>query len=413
MAGYNGSGTFVRSYDWTDDRDDNIPITASRMDTEMDAVAVGLSNVICRDGQSTPSANIPMGGYKITGLGTPTSAADAVTKAYADALASGTRVTVAAATTANVNLSTDIDAGSTLDGATLSEGEVILLKDQTSADENGLYDVPAVLGTATRTGDYDTWDEIVGVLVAVDAGTTNGGTLWQNMNNSGGTLEVTDIAFAQAGSSLTTPVSLANGGTAASLTDPDADRIFFWDDSAGAGAFLAAVNGLSISDTSLSVNINGTADLAAPDRADELLISDASTANAIRKADLASIVDLAHPTESFIIACSDETTALTAGTAKVTFRMPYAFALTEVRGSLTTAQTSGSIFTVDINEGGTTILSTKLTIDNTEKTSTTAVAAPVISDASIADDASITIDIDQVGDGTAKGLKVTLIGTRT
>lgn len=118
------------------------------------------------------------------------------------------------------------------------------------------------------------------------------------------------------------------------------------------------------------------------------------------------------PTESFVIACSDETTALTTGTAKVTFRMPYAFTVTAVRASLSTTQSSGSIFTVDINEAGTTILSTKLTIDNGEETSTTAATAPVISDSSLADDAEITIDIDQVGDGTAKGLKVYLIGHR-
>lgn len=113
------------------------------------------------------------------------------------------------------------------------------------------------------------------------------------------------------------------------------------------------------------------------------------------------------------VACSDETTALTAGTNKITFRMPRAVTLTSVRASLTTAQTSGNIFTVDINEGGTSILSTKLTIDNTEKTSTTAATPPVISDTSLADDAEITIDIDQIGDSTAKGLKVTLIGTYT
>jgi len=118
-------------------------------------------------------------------------------------------------------------------------------------------------------------------------------------------------------------------------------------------------------------------------------------------------------TQSFIIACSDETTAITTGTAKVTFRVPYAFTLTSVRASLTTAQTSGTIFTVDINEGGTSILSTKLTIDNTEKTSTTAATAPVISDSSLADDSEITIDIDQIGDGTAKGLKVVLIGYKS
>ena len=112
------------------------------------------------------------------------------------------------------------------------------------------------------------------------------------------------------------------------------------------------------------------------------------------------------------VACSDETTALTTGTAKITFRTPCAITVTAVRASLTTAQTSGNIFTVDINEGGTSILSTKLTIDNTEKTSTTAATAPVISDSSLADDAEMTIDIDQIGNGTAKGLKVTIIGTR-
>lgn len=112
------------------------------------------------------------------------------------------------------------------------------------------------------------------------------------------------------------------------------------------------------------------------------------------------------------VAASDESTALTTGTAKVTFRMPARVWLTEVRASLKTAQASGSVFTVDINEGGTTILSTKLTVDNTEKTSTTAATPAVISDAAIADDAEITIDIDQVGDGTAVGLKVTFIGIR-
>lgn len=113
----------------------------------------------------------------------------------------------------------------------------------------------------------------------------------------------------------------------------------------------------------------------------------------------------------FIVACSDLSTALTTGTTKAYFRAPYAFTLTAVRASLATTQTSGNIFTVDINESGTSVLSTKLTIDNGEKTSTTAATPPVISDSAIADDAEITIDIDQIGDSTAKGLIVTLIGT--
>lgn len=113
-----------------------------------------------------------------------------------------------------------------------------------------------------------------------------------------------------------------------------------------------------------------------------------------------------------IIAASDESTALTTGTNKVTFRMPFAMNLTGIRGSLGTAQTSGSVLTVDVNENGTTVLSTKLTFDNTEKTTTSAATPAVISDTALADDSEITLDIDQVGDGTAKGLKVTLLGTR-
>ncbi len=112
-----------------------------------------------------------------------------------------------------------------------------------------------------------------------------------------------------------------------------------------------------------------------------------------------------------IIACSDESTAIVTGTGKVTFRAPFAFTLTAVRASLKTAASSGT-FTVDINESGTTLLSTKLTIDATEKTSTTAAAAAVISDSAIADDAEITIDVDDDAAGDAVGLKVTLIGTR-
>ena len=117
--------------------------------------------------------------------------------------------------------------------------------------------------------------------------------------------------------------------------------------------------------------------------------------------------------KAFVVAISDETTPLTTGAAKLTFRMPYAMTLTAVRLSLRTAQATngaGGILTVDINEGGASILSTKLTVDNTEKTSTTAATPAVISDSSLADDAEVTIDVDQVGDGTATGGKVTFIG---
>ena len=112
------------------------------------------------------------------------------------------------------------------------------------------------------------------------------------------------------------------------------------------------------------------------------------------------------------IACSDETTNLTTGTAKVTFRMPYAFTLTAVRLNCNTAPT-GSALVVNIKLSGTTIFSTKPQIDAAAKTSVGSGTTAVISTSALTDDGEITIDIDQIGSTIAgKGLKVWLIGTR-
>ena len=107
---------------------------------------------------------------------------------------------------------------------------------------------------------------------------------------------------------------------------------------------------------------------------------------------------------SLIVAVGDETSTLTAGTPKVTFRLPHAVTLTEVRASLTTESSSGNP-TFDVNEDGVSILSSKLSIDAGETTSTTATSPAVISTASLADDAEITIDIDAAGTGAA-GAKI-------
>lgn len=117
--------------------------------------------------------------------------------------------------------------------------------------------------------------------------------------------------------------------------------------------------------------------------------------------------------ESVIVAAGDEATAITTGTAKVTIRMPYAFTVTAVRASLVTAQTSGSLLTIDVKESGASIFSTKPTFNNGSRTTVGATTPAVISDTALADDAEITIDVTQIGDGTAKGLKVTLIGRRS
>lgn len=117
-------------------------------------------------------------------------------------------------------------------------------------------------------------------------------------------------------------------------------------------------------------------------------------------------------TEVLERAVSDETTALTTGAAKLTFRMPYAMTLTEVRASVATAPT-GAALQIDVNDGGISIFSTPVTVDAGEKTSVTAAVPAVISDPALADDAEVTIDIDQVGSTVAgAGLKIVLLGYR-
>lgn len=74
----NGSGAFERVHDWTDDADAAINIRADRMDEEFDGIAQALTDSIAKDGQTVPTAHLPMGGYKLTGLGAPASNGDAL-----------------------------------------------------------------------------------------------------------------------------------------------------------------------------------------------------------------------------------------------------------------------------------------------------------------------------------------------
>lgn len=66
---FNGAGSFSRNFSWATDKSNSVPVTASRMDSEDDGFAAGLSNVICRDGQSTISATIPWNSQGLTGIG--------------------------------------------------------------------------------------------------------------------------------------------------------------------------------------------------------------------------------------------------------------------------------------------------------------------------------------------------------
>ena len=146
---------------------------------------------------STQAANsVSISGGTITGLGAPSSSSDAATKNYVDNLVTGlkTRIITRVATTANVDLSNDLQNGDTLDGITLSTNDKVLVKNQTDATQNGIYDVVAS-GTATRNSDYDTVAELAGQLVIIQEGSTNADKIYLCTTDNSGSIGSVNIVF--------------------------------------------------------------------------------------------------------------------------------------------------------------------------------------------------------------------------
>ncbi len=141
----------------------------------------------------TMSGAIAMGTNKITGLGTPTADADAVTKSYVDAIAQGidAKASVVAASTTNLTLS----GAQTIDGVSVIAGNRVLVKDQTTASDNGIY--LCASGSWTRTTDADTYAELVAAYTFVEGGTVNANNGFICTIPTSGTLGSTSITFAQ------------------------------------------------------------------------------------------------------------------------------------------------------------------------------------------------------------------------
>ncbi len=106
------------------------------------------------------------------------------------------KASVRVATTVTGTLATDFENGDTIDGVTLVTGNRILIKNQSSASENGVY-VVAASGAPARATDMDHWDEVPGAFVFVEQGTANADTGWVCSANTGGTLNSTSITWVQ------------------------------------------------------------------------------------------------------------------------------------------------------------------------------------------------------------------------
>jgi hypothetical protein len=171
------------------------------------------------------SADLSAATYKVTGLGAPTNASDAATKAYVDGVAEGLHVhaSVVAASTSNIVLPT---APATLDGVSLSINDRVLLKNQSTTSENGIYVV--INGDLARAADYNTAAEIdPGDFVFVSGGTVNDNTGWVQ------TQVVTTLG-----------------------TDPIVFTQF-----SGAGTYLAGT-GLTLTGNTFSINTGTTVDIS-------------------------------------------------------------------------------------------------------------------------------------------------------
>lgn len=118
------------------------------------------------------------------------------TVAYVDGIATnlGKRARVRAATTANITISTALNNADTLDGVSLATGDLVLVKDQSTASQNGVYVVGV---TPARAAEFDSFNEHPGSLIVVEEGSTNDDTMWLCTSNPGGTLDSTSIAFSQ------------------------------------------------------------------------------------------------------------------------------------------------------------------------------------------------------------------------
>ena len=201
-------------------------------------VSLGLGTIATQ-----ASNSVAITGGTITGLGTPSNNTDVATKVYVDGLVTGlkTRIITRVATTGNINLSNALENGDTLDGITLATGNKVLVKDQTDATENGIYDVVAS-GAASRNTEFDTVAELAGQMVIVQEGSTNADKFFLCTTDNSGSIGSVNITFTVVVPSNVGDVTL-NGVqtlTNKTLTSPVISEI------------------VSVSDGNISVLPNGT-----------------------------------------------------------------------------------------------------------------------------------------------------------
>ena len=205
---------------------------------------------------AVPTGSVSFNSQNITNLADPVNTQDAATKGFVEATSQGLDVkdSCVAATTANITISTALNNGDTLDGVSLSTNDRVLVKDQSTASQNGIY---VVGSTPARAADLATGANAAGFFTFVEKGTVNadngfvctsdsgsavvgtnnltiaqfsgagqitaadglqksGNTLSVDLKSNGGlVIESTEIAVDLGASSITGTLAISDGGTGA------------------------------------------------------------------------------------------------------------------------------------------------------------------------------------------------------
>lgn len=207
-------------------------------------------------------ADLNASSYKITNLAAPTSSGDAANKAYVDAVSEGLHIhpSAVAATTANVDISTDLENGDVVDGVTLATGNRVLVKSQSNAAQNGIYVVQAS-GAAVRATDFDAPSEVDGGdFIFVTGGTLYDNTGWVQTSTGITTIGTDAINFTQfsgAGTYLAGDGLTLTGNTFSVDVTPTSGSASLTNTGGAVEVKVNTSDGLEVTGSGLGIN-NGT-----------------------------------------------------------------------------------------------------------------------------------------------------------
>ncbi len=149
------------------------------------------------DQMAAPTGSVSLNSQNITNVADPVNAQDAATKGFVEATSQGLDVkdSCVAATTGNITISTALNNGDTLDGVTLSTNDRVLVKDQSTASQNGIY----IVGSSpARADDLAAGSDAAGMFTFVEQGTVNADNGFVCTSNKGSAVVGTNnLTFAQ------------------------------------------------------------------------------------------------------------------------------------------------------------------------------------------------------------------------